>query len=160
MKVLKCFQSLVFYVYLSDVRHRGCKCRWLGLGPCALWHSKTSVRKFRTCLARFSNGTSKRTQRATCTLQRALRWAKVSSNNSLNDTESLFSTVTCFFFSLLHGNSDLSVKTSANISSVSDQDFWALHAGLWANHLLHKSGFDRKTTPPKSNYGHIRFPAW
>lgn len=97
MKVLRCFQSLVFYVCLSDVRNRGCKCRWLGLGLCALWHSKTSVRKFPTCLGRFSNGTSKRTQRATCTLQRALRWATVSTNNSLNDTESLFSTVTRFF---------------------------------------------------------------
>lgn len=45
MKVLRCLQSLVFYVYLSDVRNGGCKCHWLGL--CSVWHSKLSVRKLR-----------------------------------------------------------------------------------------------------------------
>lgn len=45
MKVLRCLQSLVFYMYLSDVRNGGCKCRWLGL--CSVWHSKSSVRKLR-----------------------------------------------------------------------------------------------------------------
>lgn len=112
-----------------------------------LWES------FGTHLRRFLNGTSKRTQRATCTLQRALRWDNASANNSLNYTESLFNTVMLFMFffsSVLHGNSDLSVKTSPNIRSVSDQDFIALRAGLWANHLLHDSRFDEKwPLPPK-----------
>lgn len=152
MKALRCFQSLVFYVYLSDVRNGGAGRGGWGVNVvgwvwvCVLCDIVKRLWE-RFAYFRFSNRTSKRTQRATCTLQRALRWAKVSTNNSLNDTESLFSTVRLFFFSLLHGNSDLLVKTSANISSVSHQDFSALHAGLWANHLLHKLGFDGKTIP-------------
>lgn len=51
----KMFQSLVFYVYPSNVRNGGCKCHWLGLSLCSVWHSETceKVSRLMTCRPRF-----------------------------------------------------------------------------------------------------------
>lgn len=167
MKVLRCFQILVFYMYLSDVRSGGCKCRWLGLGLCSVWHSKTSVRTFQDPPPQVFKWDIQAHPESD--LHPVVRFAMGQSVHQqffkLYRVCSVLLRYLCFFFFLLYSTATLIFQSKLQQTSVQSQT--KIFLLPMQDYELTSRDLMKKDPPPKSNYGHnrttmlqVRFLAW